>query len=223
MTTIDNTETPTKTETPMKSSARFWDRVANRYSKSPVGDEESYQTKLRVTQEYFRPDMEVLEFGCGTGSTALVHAPHVKHILGIDFSSKMLEIAQGKADAANITNVTFQHASINDFSAPDESFDAILGLSILHLLEDRDAVIAKVYKLLKPGGLFVSSTVCLGEKMKFFKLIAPIGRFLGLMPILKVITIAELTDSITRCGFEIDHQWKPAKGQTAFIIAKKPA
>ena len=216
MTTLDNTATL------KKPSAKFWDRMAKRYSKSPVGDEESYQTKLRVTQEYFRPDMEVLEFGCGTGSTALVHAPHVKHILGIDFSARMLEIAQGKADAANIDNVTFQRASIDDFSTPDASFDAVLGLSILHLLEDREAVIAKVHRMLKPGGIFVSSTVCLGEKMKFFKFIAPIGRFLGLLPILKVFTIAELADSLTRNGFEIDHQWKPANGQTAFIVAKKP-
>ena len=217
MTTVDNTAAPTR------PSAKFWDRAANGYSKRPVGDEESYQTKLRVTQQYFRPEMEVLEFGCGTGSTALVHAPHVKHILAIDFSARGCSRSRReKADAANVSNITFQRASIDEFETPDGSFDAVLGLSILHLLEDRDAVIAKVERMLKPGGIFVSSTVCLGEKMKFFKLIAPIGKFLGLMPTLKVFTIGELADSLTKNGFEIDHQWKPANGQTAFIIAKKP-
>ena len=61
----------------------------------------------------------------------------------------------------------------------------MLGLSILHLLEDKEEVIAKGYKMLKPGGVFITSTVCLGDTMKIFKVIAPIGKFFGLLPILK--------------------------------------
>lgn len=63
----------------MDRSEKFWDKIATRYSKKPVADEAAYQKKLQITQEYFRPDMEVLEIGCGTGSTAITHAPHVKH------------------------------------------------------------------------------------------------------------------------------------------------
>ena len=48
----------------MSGSGRFWDRSAERYSKRPVADEASYQKKLAITREYFRPDMQVLEFGC---------------------------------------------------------------------------------------------------------------------------------------------------------------
>ena len=81
----------------MESSSKFWDRIAKRYSRKPVADEASYQKKLEVTRSYFQPDMEVLEFGCGTGSTAISHSPHVQHIHAIDISSKMIEIAQGKA------------------------------------------------------------------------------------------------------------------------------
>ena len=68
----------------MDQSTRFWDKIAERYSKQPVADESAYQKKLKVTREHFRPDMEVLEFGCGTGSTAIAHAPYVKHIQAID-------------------------------------------------------------------------------------------------------------------------------------------
>jgi ubiquinone/menaquinone biosynthesis C-methylase UbiE len=59
-------------------SARFWDLFAERYAKTPVANEVMYQKKLEATQRYFKSDMHVLEFGCGTGSTALVHAPFVK-------------------------------------------------------------------------------------------------------------------------------------------------
>ncbi len=205
----------------MTQPSKFWDRIAERYAKRPVADEEAYQKKLQVTREYFRSDMEVLEFGCGTGSTAIAHAPFVKHIEAIDISSRMIEVAQAKADASNVENVTFERADIDAFTVPDQTFDAVLGLSILHLVEDRDAVIAKVHRMLKPGGVFVSSTACLGDTMKFFKLIAPIGKLLGLMPVVKVFTAEELQGSLTDAGFEIDHRWQPGKGKAVFIVAKK--
>ncbi|MBD3855784.1 MAG: class I SAM-dependent methyltransferase [Acidobacteria bacterium] len=205
----------------MNPSAKFWDRIANRYSKRPVADEESYQEKLRVTRTYFRPDMEVLEFGCGTGSTAINHSPCVGHIHAIDISSKMIEIAQGKADEGNVSNVTFEQSTIEGVSVPDQSLDAVLGLSILHLLENKEGAIEKVHRMLKPGGVFVTSTTCLGDSLKFFKLIAPVGKFLGLMPLVRVFTTGELVASLTDAGFEIDHQWQPGKGEAMFIVAKK--
>src|SRR5206468_2653218 len=140
----------------------FWDNIAERYSKQPIADEAAYQKKLQVTREYFRPDMEVLEIGCGTGSTAIVHAPYVKHIRAIDFSSKMVDIAQAKARVRNINNVTFERATIDELGGPERTLDAVLALSVLHLLGNKEEVIAKVHKMLKPGGIFVTSTACIG-------------------------------------------------------------
>ena len=205
----------------MKQPTKFWDRIADRYARKPVGDEKAYQKKLRVTQEYFWPGMEVLEFGCGTGSTALIHAPFVKQILAIDISQRMIEIARGKVEAGGIENVTFEQAAIDDFDAPEGSFDAVLGLSILHLLEDKEAVLAKVHRLLRPGGLFVASTACLGDAMNWFKLVGPIGHFLGWIPLVRVFTTAELRSSLTDAGFEIDVAWQPARGKAMFTVAKK--
>ena len=81
---------PLAGQRPVKSyrRAKFWDWIAERYARTPVADEASYKKKLQITQDYLRPGMEVLEFGCGTGSTALIHAPHVKHIHAIDISSR---------------------------------------------------------------------------------------------------------------------------------------
>jgi len=104
---------------------------------------------------------------------------------------------------------------------PDQTLDAVLGLSILHLMENKDEVIARVHKMLKPGGIFVTSTACIGDMMKFFKIVAPIGKFLGLMPLVKVFTTRELEDSLTNVGFEIDYQWQPGKNKAVFIVVKK--
>jgi len=205
----------------MNREAKFWDRHAEGYSKRPVSDEAVYQKKLQVTREYFRPDMEVLEFGCGTGSTAIAHAPYVRHIRATDVSSKMIEIAQGKARAANVNNVTFEAAAIDDLDISDQSLDAVLGLSILHLLEDKDDIIGRVYQMLKPGGVFVTSTPCLGDNMKLFKFVGPIGRLLRLLPLIRVFTREELEDSISNAGFEIHHSWQPGRGKAVFIVTTK--
>ncbi len=205
----------------MAHSARFWNMLAKRYSKQPIADGAAYQKKLQVSREYFQPDMEVFEFGCGTGSTALLHAPYVKHIRAIDVSSKMIEIAKAKADAGNIKNITFECSAINGFSIPAQSLDAILGLNILHLLENKEEIIAKVHKMLKPGGIFITSTACIADMKMLFRIIAPIGSFLRVIPLVKVFSARELHNSLTNAGFQIDYQWQPGKDKAVFIVAKK--
>ncbi len=102
------------------------------------------------------------------------------------------------------------------------SVDAVLGLSILHLLEDKESAIAKVYKMLKPGGIFVTSTMCMGDAFKWFKLIAPIGKALGFFPLVRIFTTQHLIASLIDAGFAIDYQWQPSKDKAIFIVAKKP-
>ena len=205
----------------MDKTAKFWDKIAERYSRRPVADEEAYKKKLEVSRGYFAADTEVLEIGCGTGSTATAHAPYVKHIRAIDISSKMLDIAQQKAEAQNIQNINFECAPIDKLNIADGSLDAVLGLSILHLLENMEEVIVRVHRMLKPGGVFITSTMCIGDSMKFFSFIAPIGKFFGLMPFVNIITRKELVESLTNTGFEIDYQWQPDKNKAIFIVAKR--
>ena len=206
----------------MKISPGFWDKVAVKYSRQPIADEESYQKKLAKSQGYFRPEMELLEFGCGTGGTAITHAAHVKRIRAIDISPKMIEIARAKAESAEVTNVDFEVQTIENLEAPDGTFDAILGMSIMHLVEDKGAVLKKVFRLLKPGGVFISSTVCMSDMAKIIRYVVPIMQFFGRAPFVAFFSGEELLDSIRESGFEIDYDWRPGKGKTVFIVAKKP-
>lgn len=205
----------------MSPSNKFWDRIARRYAKQPIADEQSYHRKLEATRSHFRPDMEILEIGCGTGSTAILHAPHVRHIQAIDISPAMLDIAREKARDAGIDNISFEQGVVETLDYPAQSKDMVLALSILHLVEDRDEVLRACFRILKPGGLLVSSTACLGDFLKIFKLIGPVGSGLGLIPVVKVFTQAELESSITGAGFSIEEVWRPAKNKGVFIIARK--
>jgi ubiquinone/menaquinone biosynthesis C-methylase UbiE len=205
----------------MKSPQAFWDKTAPRYARSPVRDEASYRKKLTITQEYLRPDWSVLEFGCGTGSTAIAHAPHVGHILATDISGRMLEIAESKARQAGIENLSFQQGTLDSLVLPPESFDAVLGLNILHLLEDAQAAIARIYGLLKPGGVFVSSTALVGDLPFYWRLLIPVMQALGLAPPVNRFDKGALVSMLSAAGFRIDYEWQPGK-ESVFIVAKKP-
>lgn len=206
----------------MTDKEKFWDKHAAGYAKSPVKDEASYQKKLKITQEYFRPDWRVLEFGCGTGSTAIVHAPHVEHILATDVSGKMLQIAEDKARTAGIKNIRFERGTLESLTLEEGSFDAVLGLNILHLLEDVDAAIGRVYQLLKPDGIFVSSSGLLRELAWYWRAGIKVAQCVGLAPYLARFDKTDLIDMLVKSGFVIDCEWQPAK-LAVFIVAKKPA
>ncbi len=135
----------------------------------------------------------------------------------------MIEIARAKAEAARVQNVDFEVQTIEGLDAPDGSFDAILGLSILHLVKDRDAVLKKVYRLLKPGGVFISSTMCMSDLVKLIRYVVPVMQFFGQAPFVAYFNREELLASIRAAGFEIDHDWRPARKKAVFIVAKKSA
>ncbi|GGZ95916.1 hypothetical protein GCM10008090_00090 [Arenicella chitinivorans] len=204
-------------------SSKFWDKAASKYSQQAISDIPSYEKKLEISRRYFSAQSSVFEFGCGTGSTALIHAPYVEHVHAIDFSEKMIDIAKAKAANAGITNVRFEKDSIDNFVSPPESYDAVLGLNVLHLLDDMDTAIAKSFQLIKPGGVFITSSACLSEG--FYVLLWPLlwlGKLFGKVPTVKFISVRSLVKSLVAAGFEIDHQWRPSKALWVFIVAKKP-
>ena len=206
----------------MTQSPRIWNWLAKRYAKSPIQNETVFQKKLLVTQEYLKPNMKVLEFGCGTGSIAIAHAPYVTHILATDFSENMLTIAREKTHVAGIENITFELTSIENLQADGNSFNAVLGLSILHLVEDKQKAIAKVYDLLEPGGIFVSNTPCLANISIFVRYLVPFFNRLGIAPLVRFFSEDELETAFTQAGFLIDYRWKPDVMDSLFLIAKKP-
>ena len=81
----------------MQNAARFWDKVAPKYAKSPIADMDAYTYTLERTRSYLSPDDTVLEVGCGTGSTALLLAGNVRHVTASDLSANMIEVGSEKS------------------------------------------------------------------------------------------------------------------------------
>jgi SAM-dependent methyltransferase len=213
--------------------ARFWNRLANFYYKQPIRDEASYLTKIEITRKYLTAQSRVLEFGCGTGGTALLHAPYVEHYHAIDVSSNMIAIAKEQQRLANEAKASdgeptydlqFECIGIDVLQAPPASYDVVLGLSILHLLPQKKDVLEKVHGLVKPGGYFISSTMCMKDFSGFFlRNILSFLAFLGVVPPMDPFTKSELIESIKSAGFTIEEEYHPEndKGKAVFLVARK--
>ena len=202
--------------------ARFWDRIARRYARKPVPDQQVYETKLGITDSYLEPHHEVLEIGCGTGTTALHHAPRVAHIRATDISPRMIEIARGKARDAGIKNVDFQVASVAEPGVVAGSVDVILAHNILHLLADVEGTVMALQRVLKPSGVLISTTACIGDFMPWFGYVAPLGRMLRVLPYVNVFTGADLDGWFAGAGLVVEKRWLPTPKSGVYLVARKP-
>lgn len=209
----------------MTDDATFWDGLAERYSKQPVADPEAFDRKIAITKGHLSPDAVVLDIGCGTGSLALRLAGDAAQVHGLDLSSEMVRIARGKAEAAEVDNVTFHTGPFDDGFDVFEpgSLDGICAYSILHLIEDRPAALAKIHALLQPGGFFISSTVCLGNTWVPFRPLIAVMRWLGKAPWVAIVSQATLVGELRQAGFvDIEQPDVGAKNTIGFLVARKP-
>ncbi len=101
----------------MIDTAKFWDKMADKYAKKPVPNEEVYQIKKDLTREYFTPDSKVFEFGCGTGTTAISHAPFVKHVT-VSGHGLQQSLAVGRAVSELIIYGEHRTLDLSRFAAP---------------------------------------------------------------------------------------------------------
>lgn len=100
---------------------------------------------------------KVLDLGCGTGVTAIAEARErpLAEVIGVDISHQMLvraERARDRCEPGVARRITFVEADAARLPFADATFDVVTGHSFLYLLPDRDAVLAEVRRVLRPGG-----------------------------------------------------------------------
>lgn len=212
----------------MIDAAKFWDGIAPKYAQSPIKDMEAYEYSLERTKSYLSRDDQVLELGCGTGSTALLLAPHLGHLTASDLSEKMVEIGREKAVAQGVANVDFVASDIYRPAFEEKPYDAVLAHNLLHLLEDLDGALARISAWVKPGGYFISKTVCktpdrLPLKLWLMMTMLPVAQFFGKAPFVNMPDIADLERKITAAGFKIIEtgNYPASPPPSRYIVAQK--
>lgn len=108
----------------------------------------------------------LLDLCTGTGDLAILlkeKYPEAK-VIGVDFSEKMLKIARGKCKKH--PDVNFIEADCTNLPFSDESFDLCVISFGLRNIEDMGKALKEIYRVLKPGGIFIN--IDLGKPNKFF-------------------------------------------------------
>lgn len=207
------------------SDARFWDKTSRKYAKAAISDLAGYERTLDRTRTLLRPDARVLELGCGTGTTALRLATAVTSYLATDVSPAMTAIAEEKRAADPVRGLAFRAATAEALAGEPVQYDAVLGFNYLHLVRDLPGTLRSIHGLLKPGGLFISKTPCLGNMNALIRLVLlPVMRVIGKAPHVGVFEAGDLDREIRAAGFEIvateDHSTK-GTGARPYIVARK--
>lgn len=209
----------------MYKSEIFWNRLSKNFDKN--AKDKTYNLIIEKSKKYFKTDDVVLDFACATGLYSFVLSKYAKEIQAFDISSKMICIAKSKAKSKEVNNVIFSQTTLFDKKYKEASFDNILAFNILLYFKDEKEVLNRMNKLLKTGGLIITSTACLKEKRKFVGIISGILIFLlkslRILPYIKFYKMRELEKTITNCGFKIVETDvlidKPAT--ECYIVAKK--
>lgn len=97
----------------------------------------------------------VLDLGCGFGEHCKLFVDcGAKKVVGIDISSKMLEVAKQKNSHSKIDYI---HMPIENIAEIKESFDVVVSSLALHYVEDFAGVVKSIHALLAPEGVLVFS------------------------------------------------------------------
>lgn len=205
----------------------FWNKQAKKYDYGERQFEPVFKVVISKTKEYLSTSDVVLDFGCATGTKTLELAGATKQIHGIDISDEMIKEATKKKNESNIMNASFTQGTIfkNDFEKA--SFDKIISYGVIHLLDESEKVIQRIHELLKPDGVFITTTACLKDKMAFknrleFSAYLFIKR-LGISPLhLNMLKTNDVEDLIVNSKFQIVEAEKIFHGITiSFIIARR--
>lgn len=135
----------------------------------------------------------------------------------------MIEIARTKAAKLNIDNVHYAQALIFDERYTEESFDVILAFRILHILEDIQVVTGRINELLKPGGVFISVTTCMGWYKAALGIPAFLLKKLRIIPFrINFFKLSDVQKFLSAGGFEIvEYEKMDDKVPTYCIVARK--
>jgi SAM-dependent methyltransferase len=179
------------------------------------------------TKEYLIANDNVLDFGCATGTKTLELADGIHHIHGLDISTAMINEATKKKSEKGVENVSFSQGDIFNSDLEEVSFDKIVSYGVIHLLDDSERVVQRIHELLKPGGLFISTTACLHDKMALknrleFSAYSIIKR-LGIFPLhLNIFTYDDVERLILSQKFSLVRSEKIFHGITiSFVVARK--
>ena len=189
------------------------------------------KSRKQIVQNYVKPDMEILDIGCGTGSLIIDAAKAGARTTGVDISTGMLAVAQKQiADNGMKARITLHNAGVVEIDSlfEENSFDLIISTFVFSELysEEKACALRQIKKLLKPDG-----TLVIAVEVQPRKPLKKIIHFLVRFP-LTVLTyiiaqtgtkpFTRISEEITKSGLNITGEDRSFLDSFTIISAKKP-
>ena len=115
-------------------------------------DAEYAEQILPMAGQHLAGATSVLDVGCGEGQVSRLAAavPGVGRVVGVDPTAAQLRVANARG-----ANVAYGRATASALPFPTASFDAVVACLVFEHIDDVDAAIAEVGRVLAPGGRFL--------------------------------------------------------------------
>ncbi len=100
--------------------------------------------------------LEVLDLGCGDGTTAIPAAALGANVLGVDIASNLVEAGNARAQILGLTNCRFEVGDATDLRGlEDDSFDLVVSIFGAMFAPKPHDVAKEVTRVTRPGGRIV--------------------------------------------------------------------
>ena len=100
--------------------------------------------------------LDVLDLGCGDGTTAIPEAQLGANVVGVDIASNLVEAGNARAQSLGLTNIKFQEGDASDLSGiDDDSFDLVVSIFGAMFAPKPFDVAKEVVRATRPGGRIV--------------------------------------------------------------------
>lgn len=99
-----------------------------------------------------RSDMNVMDFGAGTGLLTLALLPYVQSITAVDASGEMLRVLEQKLKSLGVNNVKTLQSDVRDLPAHESGYDLIVSSMVLHHIPDVFQALRQLRPCLQTNG-----------------------------------------------------------------------
>ena len=136
----------------MNSNKRDFDKEAATWETPPRVKLASDVAGAILRQLQLSRDMDVLDFGCGTGLVTLPFNALVHSITGVDSSKGMLEVFESKIRKQQVDNVKTRYLDLTKGDVVGDHYHAVVSSMTLHHVKDTQKLLEHFYGALLPGG-----------------------------------------------------------------------
>lgn len=122
--------------------------------------------------------MQVLDLGCGDGTTAIPSAQLGAHVIGVDIASNLVAAGNARAEALGLDNCRFEQGDASDLHAvKDDSFDLVVSIFGAMFAPRPFDVAKEIVRVAAPGGRIVMGNWIPGDPTLVAQILKISGSF----------------------------------------------